>query len=94
MDPILDNARTGLLHEHGLGHHPAPLLCRCGKHAHRLIIARVEASKPMQSLKRYPVNAGMAATHEDFAWSSAGPIDNRPQGNNLVNNLVNNLPHK
>ena len=33
-----------------------------------------------------PVNAGIVATPEEFPWSSARPIDNRPQ--------VNNLPHK
>jgi REP element-mobilizing transposase RayT len=33
-----------------------------------------------------PVKAGLAATPEEFLWSSARPIDNRPQ--------VDNLPHK
>jgi REP element-mobilizing transposase RayT len=33
-----------------------------------------------------PVRAGLAATPEDFPWSSARPINNRPQ--------VDNLPHQ
>ena len=32
-----------------------------------------------------PVRAGLAASPEEFLWSSARPIDNRPQ--------VDNLPH-
>jgi hypothetical protein len=40
-------------------------------------------------IERNPVTAGLAGTPEEFPWSSARPIDNRPQ----VDNLVDNLPH-
>jgi hypothetical protein len=30
-----------------------------------------------------PVKAGLAATPQEFPWSSARPIDNRPQVTNL-----------
>ena len=38
----------------------------------------------IRNLNEYPVKAGLAAP-EEFPWSSARPIDNRPQ--------VDNLPH-
>jgi REP element-mobilizing transposase RayT len=36
-------------------------------------------------IERNPVRAGLAATPEEYPWSSARPINNRPQ--------INNLPH-
>jgi len=97
-------------------------------HVHLLMTPLIEASKVMQSLKRFtaresnlllgltgqpfwqdesydrlvrndtefericsyieinPVKAGPATSPEEFQWSSAWPIDNRPQ--------IDNLPHK
>jgi len=44
-----------------------------------------EFERIVHYIERNPVTAGLAATPEEFAWSSARPITNRP--------LVNNLPH-
>jgi hypothetical protein len=35
-----------------------------------------------------PVKAGLVATPEEFLWSSAGPIENRPQIENLPHNAT------
>ena len=49
----------------------------------------VRNGKELERIARYiemnPVEAGLAAAPEEFPWSSARPIDNRPQ--------VDNLPH-
>ena len=64
-------------------------------HVHLLITPYVEISQLMQSLKRFTARegnrmlgrtgqpfwqAGLAAKPEDFPWSSARPIHNRPAG--------------
>jgi hypothetical protein len=36
-----------------------------------------------------PAKSGLAATPEEFAWSSARPIDNRPQVANLPHTVAN-----
>jgi putative transposase len=52
----------------------------------RLLRDGTEFERIARYIERNPVNAGLATAPEDFPWSSAWPIDNRPQ--------VNNLPHK
>ncbi|MGB9458139.1 MAG: transposase [Bryobacteraceae bacterium] len=51
----------------------------------RLVRDEREFERIARYIERNPVNAGLAASPEEFPWSSAGPIDNRPQ--------VDNLPH-
>jgi REP element-mobilizing transposase RayT len=51
----------------------------------RLVRDDVEFRRIANYIEMNPVKAGIAATAEDFPWSSARPIDNRPQ--------VGNLPH-
>ena len=51
----------------------------------RLVRNQTEFQRIAHYIEMNPVKAGLAATPEEFAWSSARPIDNRPQ--------VNNLPH-
>jgi putative transposase len=51
----------------------------------RLVRSRQEFQRIAHYIERNPVNAGLTATAEEFPWSSAGPIANRPQ--------VANLPH-
>jgi hypothetical protein len=45
-----------------------------------------EFARIARYIEMNPVHAGFAATPEDFPWSSARPIVNRPQ--------VDNLPHQ
>jgi REP element-mobilizing transposase RayT len=45
-----------------------------------------EFARIARYIEMNPVHAGFASKPEDFPWSSAGPIDNRPQ--------VDNLPHQ
>jgi REP element-mobilizing transposase RayT len=52
----------------------------------RLVRNDTEFERIVHYIERNPVMAGLAATPEEFTWSSAGPINNRPQ--------VDNLPHK
>ena len=51
----------------------------------RLVRNDAEFERIVGYIERNPVMAGLAATPEEFPWSSARPIDNRPQ--------VDNLPH-
>jgi REP element-mobilizing transposase RayT len=51
----------------------------------RLVRNQTEFQRIADYIEMHPVKAGLAATPEEFAWSSARPIDNRPQ--------VPNLPH-
>lgn len=44
-----------------------------------------EFERIVRYIENNPVSAGLAASPEEFPWSSARPIDNRPQ--------VVNLPH-
>jgi REP element-mobilizing transposase RayT len=52
----------------------------------RLVRNRREFERIARYIEMNPVNAGLAALPEEFPWSSARPIANRPQ--------VFNLPHK
>jgi REP element-mobilizing transposase RayT len=52
----------------------------------RLVRNDEEFARIASYIEMNPVRAGLAATPEDFPWSSAWPIANRPQ--------INNLPHK
>ena len=51
----------------------------------RLVRNETEFERIACYIEMNPVKAGVVATPEEFAWSSARPINNRPQ--------VNNLPH-
>ena len=51
----------------------------------RLVRNESEFERIVHYIEWNPVTAGLAVTPEDFPWSSARPIANRPQ--------VNNLPH-
>jgi putative DNA methylase len=52
----------------------------------RLVRDEAEFQRIVRYIETNPVNAGLVATAEEFLWSSARPIDNRPQ--------VDNLPHE
>jgi putative DNA methylase len=51
----------------------------------RLVRDRQEFERTVHYIESNPVAAGLVATPAEFPWSSARPIDNRPQ--------VANLPH-
>jgi hypothetical protein len=51
----------------------------------RLIRNEKEFERTLRYIETNPVKAGLAATPEEFPWSSARPIDNRPQ-------VANRLP--
>jgi hypothetical protein len=51
----------------------------------RLVRNDTEFARIVDYIERNPVTAGLVATPEEFPWSSARPIANRPQ--------VDNLPH-
>jgi REP element-mobilizing transposase RayT len=51
----------------------------------RLVRGSVEFGRIARYVEMNPVHAGLVATREQFPWSSARPITNRPQ--------VANLPH-
>jgi REP element-mobilizing transposase RayT len=51
----------------------------------RLVRNEAEFRRIARYIEMNPVKAGLVETPEDFLWSSARPIDNRPQ--------VGNLPH-
>jgi REP element-mobilizing transposase RayT len=51
----------------------------------RLVRDETEFRRIVGYIEMNPVKAGLATTREDFSWSSARPIANRPQ--------VANLPH-
>jgi len=52
----------------------------------RLVRDGTEFQRIVRYIETNPVKAGLVATPEEFSWSSARPIANRPQ--------VSNLPHK
>jgi hypothetical protein len=45
----------------------------------RLVRNDSEFERIAHYIEMNPVKAGLAAVPEEFPWSSAGPIDNRPQ---------------
>jgi hypothetical protein len=49
----------------------------------RLVRDQKEFAKIASYIEMNPVHAGLTAAPEEFRWSSAWPIDNRPQINNL-----------
>ena len=51
----------------------------------RLVRNTIEFNRIAQYIETNPISAGLVAAAEQFQWSSAGPIANRPQ--------VANLPH-
>ncbi len=51
----------------------------------RLVRDEAEYQRIVRYIEMNPVRAGLAPRPEEFPWSSARPIDNRPQ--------VSNLPH-
>src|ERR1019366_7977568 len=51
----------------------------------RLVRNDTEFERIVHYIERNPVTAGLVGIPEEFPWSSARPIDNRPQ--------VDNLPH-
>ena len=56
-----------------------------GESYDRLVRNDTEFDRIVGYIERNPVSAGLAPTPEEFPWSSAWPIANRPQ--------VSNLPH-
>jgi REP element-mobilizing transposase RayT len=52
----------------------------------RLVRDKTEFQRIANYIEMNPVKCGIAAAPEEFLWSSARPIDNRPQ--------IDNLPHK
>jgi len=56
-----------------------------GESYDRLVRDEREFGRIVRYIESNPVSAGLAASPEEFLWSSAWPIDNRPQ--------VGNLPH-
>jgi hypothetical protein len=53
----------------------------------RLVRNEHEFRRIAQYIEMNPVKAGLARAPEDFPWSSARPIANRPQVTNLPHNL-------
>ena len=49
----------------------------------RVVRDRLEFRRTARYIEMNPVKAGLVDIPEAFPWSSAGPIDNRPQVNNL-----------
>jgi REP element-mobilizing transposase RayT len=52
----------------------------------RLVRDKTEFQRIADYIEMNPVKCGLAVTPEEFLWSSARPINNRPQ--------IDNLPHK
>jgi REP element-mobilizing transposase RayT len=52
----------------------------------RLVRNGTEFQRIKNYIEMNPVKCGLVSTPEEFLWSSARPIDNRPQ--------IDNLPHK
>jgi REP element-mobilizing transposase RayT len=52
----------------------------------RLVRGEVEFRRVVNYIEMNPVKAGLAATPQEFPWSSARPIDN------LIDNLIGNRP--
>jgi REP element-mobilizing transposase RayT len=53
----------------------------------RLVRDDTEFQRIVRYIEMNPVKAGLVAMPEDFSWSSAGPIDNRPQAASLPYNV-------
>jgi REP element-mobilizing transposase RayT len=53
----------------------------------RLVRNETEFERITDYIEMNPVTAGLAATPEEFRWSSSWPIDNRPQVDNLPHNI-------
>ena len=49
----------------------------------RVVRDEIEFRRIKRYIEMNPVKAGFVATPEEFLWSSARPIDNRPQVDNL-----------
>ena len=58
----------------------------------RLVRNDTEFDGIVHYIERNPVTAGLAATPEEFPWSSATPIANRPQVDNLPHTSMSDLP--
>jgi REP element-mobilizing transposase RayT len=58
----------------------------------RLVRNDTEFERIVHYIERNPVTAGLAPTPGEFRWSSARPIDNRPQVDNLPHISICNLP--
>jgi REP element-mobilizing transposase RayT len=56
----------------------------------RLVRNEAEFERIVSYIESNPVNAGLALTPQDFPWSSARPIDNRPQ-DSILDSI---LPHR
>jgi REP element-mobilizing transposase RayT len=54
----------------------------------RLVRNKAEFQRIADYIEMNPVKAGLVATPEEFLWSSAGPIENRPQIENLPHNAA------
>jgi hypothetical protein len=54
----------------------------------RLVRSEMEFQRIARYIEMNPVSAALTATPEEFPWSSAGPIDNRPQVANLPPTVV------
>jgi putative transposase len=58
----------------------------------RLVRNKAEFQRIASYIEMNPVKAGLAATPEEFPWSSAWPIENRPQIENLPHNGLPTSP--
>ena len=63
-----------------------------GESYDRLVRNDTEFDRIVHYIERNPVTAGLAATPEEFPWSSARPIANRPQVDNLPHTSMSDLP--
>ena len=59
----------------------------------RLVRNEAEFDRIVRYIEWNPVTVGLSATPEEFQWSSARPIDNRPMRLLLLRRQVDNLPH-
>jgi len=60
----------------------------------RLVRNDTEFERIVHYIERNPVTAGLVGIPEEFPWSSARPIDNRPQVDNLPRISICHLPQK
>ena len=58
----------------------------------RLVRNDTEFERIVHYIERKPVTAGLVGTPEESPWSSARPIDNRPQVGNLPHISICHLP--
>jgi REP element-mobilizing transposase RayT len=59
----------------------------------RVVRDEAEFGRIAHYIEMNPVQAGMVTTPEEYAWSGAGPINNRPQVYNLPHKSEDKLPH-